>query len=32
MKVTASAKNDKAIQFYTKNGLEDYNVTLKYKI
>lgn len=32
IKVTASAKNDKAIQFYTKNGFEDYNVTLKYKI
>lgn len=32
MKVTASAKNSRAIQFYIKNGFEDYNVTLKYKI
>ena len=32
IKVTASAKNDRAIQLYTKNGFEDYNVTLKYKI
>jgi len=32
IKVTASAKNTKAIQFYMKNGFEDYNVTLKYKI
>lgn len=32
IKVTASAKNSKAIQFYLKNGFEDYNVTLKCKI
>ncbi len=32
IKVTASAKNNKAINFYMKNGFEDYNVTLKYKI
>ena len=32
IKVTASAKNNRAIQFYMKNGFEDYNVTLKYKI
>ena len=32
IKVTASAKNSKAIQFYMKNGFEDYNVTLKCKI
>ena len=32
IKVTASAKNSRAIQFYMKNGFEDYNVTLKYKI
>ena len=32
MKVTASAKNSRAIQFYIKNGFEDYNITLKYKI
>ena len=32
IKVTASAKNDRAIQFYRKNGFEDYNVTLKIKI
>jgi len=32
IKVTASAKNSRAIQFYIKNGFEDYNVTLKYKI
>lgn len=31
-KVTASAKNSRAIQFYIKNGFEDYNVTLKFKI
>lgn len=30
-KVTAS-KNSRAIQFYMKNGFEDYNVTLKFKI
>ena len=29
IKVTASAKNNRAIQFYIKNGFEDYNVTLK---
>lgn len=32
IKVTASAKNNIAIQFYMKNGFEDYNVTLKFKI
>lgn len=32
IKVTASAKNSKAIQFYMKNGFENYNITLKYKI
>ena len=32
IKVTASAKNSRAIQFYIKNGFEDYNVTFKYKI
>lgn len=32
IKVTASAKNNRAIQFYMKNGFEDYNITLKYKI
>ena len=32
IKVTASAKNSRAIQFYMKNGFEDYNLTLKYKI
>ena len=32
IKVTASAKNNNAIQFYIKNGFEDYNVTLKFKI
>lgn len=32
IKVIASAKNSRAIQFYMKNGFEDYNVTLKYKI
>ena len=32
IKVTASAKNSRAIQFYIKNGFEDYNITLKYKI
>lgn len=32
IKVTASAKNSKAIQFYMKNGFEDYNVTLKIKL
>lgn len=32
IKVTASAKNSRAIQFYMKNGFEDYNVTLKYEI
>ena len=31
IKVTASA-NSRAIQFYIKNGFEDYNVTLKYQI
>ena len=31
IKVTASAKNSRAIQFYMKNGFEDYNITLKYK-
>ena len=32
IKVTASAKNSRAIKFYMKNGFEDYNVTLKMKI
>ena len=32
IRVTASAKNNRAIQFYIKNGFEDYNITLKYKI
>lgn len=32
IKVTASAKNNRAIQFYRKNGFEDYNVTLKIKM
>ena len=32
IKVTASTKNSRAIQFYIKNGFEDYNVTFKYKI
>ena len=32
IKVTASAKNSRAIQFYIKNGFEDYNITLKCKI
>ena len=32
IKVTASSKNSRAIQFYIKNGFEDYNITLKYKI
>lgn len=32
IKVTASAKNSRAIQFYMKNGFEDYNITLKFKI
>ena len=32
IKVTASAKNNRAINFYMKNGFEDYNVTLKMKI
>ena len=32
IKVTASATNNRAIQFYMKNGFEDYNVTLRYKI
>ena len=32
IKVTASVKNSRAFQFYMKNGFEDYNVTLKYKI
>ena len=32
IKVTASAKNNRAIQFYIKNGFEDYNITLKHKI
>lgn len=31
IKVTASAKNYNAIQFYSKNGFEDYDITLKYK-
>lgn len=32
IKVTASAKNSRAIQFYMKNGFENYNVTLKIKL
>ncbi len=32
IKVTASAKNYKAIQFYLKNEFEDYNVTFKCKL
>jgi len=32
IKVTASSKNSKAIQFYIKNGFKDYNITLKHKI
>ena len=32
IKVTASAKNNRAINFYLKNGFEEYNVTLKMKI
>ena len=32
IKVTASATNYNAIKFYMKNGFEDYNVSLKYKI
>ena len=32
IKVTASAKNNKAIQFYMKNGFVDYNITLRCKI
>lgn len=32
IKVTASAQNRRAIEFYTKNGFEDYNITLKFKI
>lgn len=32
IKVTASAKNNRAIQFYLKNGFEDFNITLRYKI
>lgn len=32
VKVTASARNYKAIQFYLKNEFEDYNVTFKCKL
>ena len=32
IKVTASVKNCRAIQFYMKNGFEDYNITLRYKV
>lgn len=32
IKVTASAGNSKAIQFYKRNGFGDYDITLKYKI
>lgn len=32
IKVTASAKNSRAIRFYMKNGFENYNITLRYKI
>lgn len=32
IKVTASAKNSRAIQFYIKNVFEDYDITLKCKI
>lgn len=32
IKVTASAKNIRAIKFYEKNGFEDYNITLKFKV
>lgn len=32
IKVTASAKNIRAIEFYEKNGFEDYNITLKFKV
>ena len=32
IKVTASAKNTRAIQFYMKNEFADYNVTLKLKV
>ena len=32
IKVTAFAKNSRAIQFYIKNGFEEYNVTLKHKL
>lgn len=32
IQVTTSAKNNRAIQFYLKNGFKNYNITLKYKI
>jgi len=32
IRVTASSKNVNAIQFYIKNGFEDYNVTLRFKV
>ena len=32
LKVTASAKNINAITFYKKNGLEEFDITLKMKI
>ena len=32
IKVTASAKNSNAINFYKKNGFEDFEVTLKFKL
>lgn len=32
IKVTASAKNSRAIEFYTRNGFAEYNVTLKFKV
>lgn len=32
IKVTASAKKSRAIEFYTRNGFEEYNVTLKFKV
>ena len=32
IKVTASAKNNREIRFYMKNGFEDYNIILKFKI
>lgn len=32
IQVTAHAQNHRAIQFYIKNGFEDYNITLKYRI